>query len=230
MENAIAKYPRTRTWMEVLKDRSDLPEIVAEASELLEAEKKRRQEFYEWLTEDVKAEFINGEVVVHSPVKRGHLKASKNISRLASTHVDSKKLGDTATEKGLVKLTRNDYEPDFCFWSNEKTVGFNDDTMFHPAPDFVIEIWSKGTKKKDKTIKFEDYARHGVREYWMIDPKKKKIEQYRLDENRREFGLVKKYGVEDRIESFTIEGFNIPVLAIFDDETNLKTLVELLSA
>jgi hypothetical protein len=37
---------------------------------MLDEEKRKRQEFYDWLTDDVKAEFINGEVILHSPVKR----------------------------------------------------------------------------------------------------------------------------------------------------------------
>ncbi len=36
------------------------------------------------------------------------------------------------------------------------------------APDFVVEILSPGTRKKDATLKFELYQEYGVREYWMI--------------------------------------------------------------
>jgi hypothetical protein len=37
---------------------------------VLEREKVARQQFYKDLRDDVKAEFINGEIVVHSPVKK----------------------------------------------------------------------------------------------------------------------------------------------------------------
>lgn len=43
------------------------------------------------------------------------------------------------------------------------------------APDFVIEILSPSTSKKDRTIKLYKYRNAGVREYWMIDPEKKSI-------------------------------------------------------
>lgn len=36
------------------------------------------------------------------------------------------------------------------------------------APDFVVEILSPGTRKKDATLKHEIYEEYGVREYWMI--------------------------------------------------------------
>ena len=55
-------------------------------------EKRRRQEFREWITEDVKAEFINGEMVIHSPVRRRHWKSSDFLSRLLSYFASFKKM------------------------------------------------------------------------------------------------------------------------------------------
>ncbi len=49
------------------------------------------------------------------------------------------------------------------------------------APDFVVEVLSPSTQKKDKTIKLHKYLYAGVKEYWMIDPKKKSIIVYADD-------------------------------------------------
>lgn len=46
------------------------------------------------------------------------------------------------------------------------------------APDFVVEILSPSTKKKDMFIKLNKYMNAGVREYWMIDPDQKRILVY----------------------------------------------------
>ena len=46
------------------------------------------------------------------------------------------------------------------------------------APDFIIEVLSKSTKKKDSVIKLNKYLNAGVREYWMIDPNRKTIVVY----------------------------------------------------
>ena len=46
------------------------------------------------------------------------------------------------------------------------------------APDFIIEVLSKSTKKKDSVIKLNKYLNAGVREYWMIDPMKQKVIVY----------------------------------------------------
>lgn len=39
------------------------------------------------------------------------------------------------------------------------------------APDFVLEILSPSTKKKDMIIKLNKYMNAGVREYWILEPK-----------------------------------------------------------
>ncbi|MBO5520394.1 MAG: Uma2 family endonuclease [Eubacterium sp.] len=49
------------------------------------------------------------------------------------------------------------------------------------APDLVIEVLSPSTRKKDMQIKMQKYGNAGVREYWMIDPKKKVLVQYDLE-------------------------------------------------
>ncbi len=46
------------------------------------------------------------------------------------------------------------------------------------APDFVLEVLSKSTKSKDSLTKTSKYAAAGVREYWIIDPYKKKLLVY----------------------------------------------------
>ncbi len=208
----------------VLND-PNAPGIVEAASAVLAEERRRRQEFRAWVSEEVKAEFINGEVVLHSPVKRRHRLASELLFQLLNIYVTVKNLGEAGHEKAMVSLTRNDYEPDICFWSAAKSDLFDDETMLHPAPDFVVEILSKRTAKTDRTVKFSDYARHGVREYWLIDPVKQRVEQYGLlTEKDTEYIPFGKFSPGEDISSIAIPGFTIPVAAIFDKKANLEAL------
>lgn len=104
----------------------------------------------------VKAEFINGEIVLHSPVKKRHFSVTDLLSSLLSFYVRINKLGRVATEKAMIALTRNDYEPDLVFFSKEKYDTFTDDQMLFPAPDFVVEILSKKTAARDRGLKKQD--------------------------------------------------------------------------
>ena len=51
------------------------------------------------------------------------------------------------------------------------------------APDFVAEILSPSTRKRDMTVKKAIYEKYGVKEYWIISPKDEAIEVYRLNEH-----------------------------------------------
>ena len=46
------------------------------------------------------------------------------------------------------------------------------------APDFVLEVISPSTKRKDYTIKLAKYQNAGVREYWLVDPYQKVVLVY----------------------------------------------------
>lgn len=46
------------------------------------------------------------------------------------------------------------------------------------APDFVLEVLSDSTRSKDCTKKLEKYTVAGVKEYWIIDPKRKQLLVY----------------------------------------------------
>ncbi len=49
------------------------------------------------------------------------------------------------------------------------------------APDFVLEVISPGTKRKDYLTKLHKYENAGVREYWLVDPYQKTILVYLFD-------------------------------------------------
>lgn len=76
----------------------------------LALEKAARQHFYEIIEENKKMEFINGEIIFHSPVKLWHNDATGNLYELLRTYVRRRKLGHVGIEKLLISLTRNDYD------------------------------------------------------------------------------------------------------------------------
>ena len=215
--------------VEKILARPDAQILIDRVSHLLLSEKQKRDSFREWLDEDKKAEFINGEIIMHSPVKKKHWATSGNLTFLLEFFIRMNDLGKVAVEKALIALTRNDYEPDICFFSKEKAASFTDDQMIFPAPDFVVEILSKSTAKKDKGIKHQDYAAHGIREYWIIDPNRKSIDQYILIGDETEYLPAKTFSYDEDIKSFVIEGFEIPVATIFDEDVNYEILQNLLS-
>lgn len=202
-----------------------LPQVTRQFQAILEAEQAKRQRFYDEMSETQKIEFINGEVIVHSPVKLRHSNASGNLFALLRAYVQKHTLGLVGYEKLLITLTRNDYEPDITFFAQAKAQSFTPDQVNFPAPDFVVEVLSDSTESVDRGIKFEDYALHRVAEYWIVDPEQESVEQYTLQGEQYELAVKVKSGV---IQSLAVEGFDIPVRAIFDPAEQLAALQAIL--
>ncbi|MEZ4967578.1 MAG: Uma2 family endonuclease [Saprospiraceae bacterium] len=203
----------TSQLIDELQHQPDFPAAVEELQKRLEQERSRRQEYYALLHEDVKAEFINGEIIYQSPVKRKHWKVSIRLSTLLHNYVETNQLGEVGVEKVMVSLSRNDYEPDIVFFSNEKAGGFQPDQMHFPAPDFVVEIVSESTESRDRGVKFDDYAVHGVQEYWIIDPEERSIEQYLLQ--GKVFELYQKLTGAGLLKSTAIRDFTVEISSLF---------------
>ena len=215
------------TLLEPIFKSHKLPDYLNTALSLYEDEKRRREAFYDWITEDSRAEFINGEVIVQSPAKNRHTVAMLNLASLLSAYVDMQECGLVLAETALVSLRRNDYLPDVCFFGNEKAAGISAEQMKYPPPDLIIKVLSPSTEKTDRTIKFDDYAEHGVWEYWLVDPQEEAVEQYLLQDGRYVLQVKLRTG---EIESDIVTGFAIAVEAIFDRKRKNQALMKLFSA
>lgn len=211
--------------LDKIMDLPDAPDLVRRVTEKLNDENQRRHQFYNDIDEQMKVEFINGEIITHSPVRREHNEATGLLYKLVDTYVRKNKLGFVGFEKIMTTFTRNDYEPDIVFFNTEKSNSFTKKQVLFPVPDFIVEVLSDGTKDKDRGIKFTDYENHKVGEYWIIDAEKEVVEQYLISNGQYELVLKSSNG---SVKSSVIEGFEIPIKAIFDEEHNLEAMQNLL--
>jgi Uma2 family endonuclease len=207
--------------LEPIRNSPFLPEIADALRREVEVEKQLRAKFYQEMTPSEKVEFIGGEVIMHSPARNGHLDTTKHILQLLDVHVRTNDLGEIKSEKCLCVFPRNDYEPDVVFFKKETAVDFQEDTMKFPIPDLIVEVLSESTEARDRGVKFEDYAAHGVGEYWIVDAEKGVVEQYLLNDG--EYFLEAKNS-SGEILSRVIAGFRAPVRAFFNTEENLAAL------
>ncbi len=63
------------------------------------------------------------------------------------------------------------------------------------APDLIVEVLSPSTKRKDMVKKNQKYLDAGVREYWIVDPDKKRVTVYLYEDPE----LVRMYTFEDEV-------------------------------
>ena len=92
-----------------------------------------------------------------------------------------------------LKLSDDEYAvPDIMLFNDKKQIT---NRGYHGTPDFIAEIEGPLTRVKDRTVKMDAYAKLGVKEYWIIDPTKKKIEIYYLQTGK--YILQESYAMED---------------------------------
>jgi Uma2 family endonuclease len=74
-----------------------------------------------------------------------------------------------------------------------------DDKGCKGTPDFIVEITSPATVKKDMKDKLLLYEKHGVPEYWVIHLEENIIMVYKLNEQKR-YDRAEIFSKEDKIE------------------------------
>jgi Uma2 family endonuclease len=133
-------------------------------------------EYLDWLTEETKADLINGVIYMQSPPSERHEKIFAFLFAVLQVYVVRKKLGIVRGSRTAIKFSEyNGTQPDLVFIGNAKR------DLIHSyfvdgAADMVVEIVSPSTRHIDRVKKMALYAEHGVREYWLIDPERETAE------------------------------------------------------
>ena len=130
--------------------------------------------------EEIREELIQGQVVAMSPRPGfNHNHISFNIANLFANFLRGHTCTVIADGTDLYLDEDNLFVPDMmvvCDRSKIRRDGV------HGAPDLVVEVLSPSTGKRDKTVKKDVYAKHGVGEYWLVDPIGKSVELYLLED------------------------------------------------
>lgn len=128
--------------------------------------------------EEAWEEMLNGRLVLMSPrPATNHNRTAFNIAKIFDNYLEGKKC--TAFPDGEeLYLTQTDrFIPDGMIVCDPAKIKYDG---VHGAPDLVVEVLSPSTAKNDKGYKKEAYAQAGVKEYWIVNPVDKSVEQYLL--------------------------------------------------
>lgn len=138
--------------------------------------------------EKVREELIGGKVVAMSPRPMyNHNHVAFNIAVIFNHYLRGKRC--TVIPDGTdLYLTEGDrFVPDMMVVCDREKI---QEDGVHGAPDLVVEVLSPSTAKRDRVDKKAVYERCGVREYWLVDPKNRTIEQYLLRDGKLELHTV----------------------------------------
>ncbi len=80
-------------------------------------------------------------------------------------------------------------------------------------PDLVVEVLSTGTVRRDRGRKLAWYARYGVRECWLVVPRRGQIEVRELEALPR----VRRFGVRQVLRSAVLPELRLRVTDVFEE-------------
>ena len=126
-------------------------------------------------------EFIGGRLyMTPAPVTRHQRVLMRLWSAMLPILVDSGR-EEAFCAPLLVQFPGSDdrVQPDLLFVSNERRAIIGEKQVLG-APDLVVEILSPSTAHRDRGIKLDLYARHMVRQYWIVDPVEDSVDVWRF--------------------------------------------------
>jgi Uma2 family endonuclease len=158
-------------------------------------------------------ELIGGEMYMIASPTTEHQRISFNLTVAIGTHVREQSLGSLFIAPMDVVLSRRDVvQPDILFVSKDREMIITE-THIDGPPDLIVEILSPSTASLDQLVKRQLYARHGVREFWLVSPEASTVEVLELHEGAyRRRVLV---GRGDTITSNVLEGLELALDEVF---------------
>jgi Uma2 family endonuclease len=179
---------------------------------------KLTYEDYVLIPEDGKRhEIIDGEHYVTPAPFVPHQSLLVELTLRIGGFVKAHRLGRFLVAPTDVLLSPYDIvQPDLLFVSNQRAsvVGLKN---IEGAPDLVIEILSRSTRKLDEQLKLRAYERYGVQEYWMFDPARKSVQRWERRSERLVSAPFLSAGAKDVLTSPLLPGFELPLDEIFED-------------
>ena len=141
-------------------------------------------EQYEALPNDKRVEVFDGVVYDMASPSQIHQKISMELSNTIYNYIKKKKGScQLFTAPFDVKLSDNPLiivQPDIMVICDRDKL---DTKRCNGAPDFIIEIVSPGNAADDYIRKLYYYQNYGVREYWIVDPKRKTVTVNYFEDN-----------------------------------------------
>ena len=150
--------------------------------------------------DELRGELINGEVVAMSSSPTfNHNRVASRIYRAFENYLEGKRCTAIADGTDLYLTQEDRFIPDMVVCDRDK---IRRDGV-HGAPDLVVEVLSPSTARNDRMHKKAVYEASGVREYWLVDPENRTIEQHFLRDGRLELNTVYTSYPESELERMT---------------------------
>lgn len=165
--------------------------------------------------EGYRYEIIEGELFVSCSPGLTHQRVFANLITLFVIFGRENPIAEWVPTPGLVFSEYSGVIPDLVVFLDQKNDAIVTGERLTGPPDLVIEILSPGAanSRRDRIVKLQLYSKHGVPEYWIVDPGNLAVEQYVSQDSS--LRLRQSLQREDVLSSSAIPGFSCLVSEIF---------------
>jgi Uma2 family endonuclease len=108
-------------------------------------------------------------------------------------------------------------EPDLLFVSSARAQEILTVQNVRGTPDLAVEVASRGTRRRDETVKRQLYERSGVQEYWVVDPEIDVVRVYRREGDSFTRPVERSREAGDVLRTPLLPGLEIPLTRVFRD-------------
>jgi Uma2 family endonuclease len=144
------------------------------------------REFLRNFSNGERLEWVNGEVVQMAPLSDENTELQVFLIALLRMFIDARQLGALRIEPFNMKTGPDlpGRSPDILFVVSSNRRRLKKANLEGPA-DLVVEVISPKSGRVDRKDKFGEYEAGGVKEYWLIEPRRKKADFFRLGDDGR---------------------------------------------
>jgi Uma2 family endonuclease len=156
----------------------------------------------------VRLELVDGEIAVSPSPIPDHSFVVLTLSRILGDHIEESDLGQLFGDVDTIFGEYDVRRPDLLFFAKGRLHLIGDKAMEGP-PDLAVEVLSPSSMQTDRKDKAKLYAAGKVKYYWIVDPKQRTIEAYRL-RGGKYIGRVRGSG-SDVVQLPPFTDLNIPL-------------------
>jgi Uma2 family endonuclease len=164
---------------------------------------------------DARHELVDGQLEELAPLRPSHGWSSGRVSSELGRYLQSREpeaFWGVALDIPTIPFFRR--RPDFAYYSTADAARIDlERNRVLGVPTLVVEVLSDDDEERDTVTKRSEYARAGIRHYWIADPRRRTVLTLVLQGD--EYTVAGEFSGSDLLTSDLFPGLSIPLSRLF---------------
>jgi len=162
-------------------------------------------------------EIIDGELFVSPRPSVEHTRVASTLGYAIGPSYDFGEGGGPGgwiiLDETEIKLEEDTFVPDIAGWKKERFFNPEGQNWVSVTPDWVCEILSPSSVRHDRIIKARTYAKHRIPYFWLIDPRDRLLQVFKLESGR--WVTLEDYAEDDKVRAEPFQEIEIDLAKLW---------------